>query len=191
VISVVLRTSVCWQFLLPILARKPSFPMLQELHSTCVMNRETDWRLGLVPAPTTSIISESKPEAFPSALQKKHSKLQEVKPGHLQSRATIQQECPKCASDKMWYSELQLRSADEGTTLFFECPDCGYKWVASGLLLRILTTWTNAGPLSRFTLNNWRNCPSVGAVGDIICCCFSTLSFPFENLPIGLRLSWR
>jgi DNA-directed RNA polymerase I subunit RPA12 len=91
------------------------------------MNGETDWSLGLVPTPTTSNISESKPDAFPSALQKKRSKLQEVKPGQPRDRATIQQDCPKCESDKMWYTELQLRSADEGTTLFFECPDCGYK----------------------------------------------------------------
>ena len=32
--------------------------------------------------------------------------------------------CPKCFNDKMSYATLQLRSADEGQTVFFTCTKC-------------------------------------------------------------------
>jgi len=38
----------------------------------------------------------------------------------------IKQECPECKSEYLYYYTMQLRSADEGQTVFYEC-DCGYK----------------------------------------------------------------
>ncbi|XP_055616907.1 DNA-directed RNA polymerase I subunit RPA12 [Toxorhynchites rutilus septentrionalis] len=35
--------------------------------------------------------------------------------------------CPKCSNDKMSYATLQLRSADEGQTVFFTCTKCKFK----------------------------------------------------------------
>ncbi|OAG31667.1 DNA-directed RNA polymerase I subunit RPA12 [Nematocida displodere] len=40
--------------------------------------------------------------------------------------AKIKEECPECGSDYLYYYTMQLRSADEGQTVFYEC-DCGYK----------------------------------------------------------------
>jgi len=40
---------------------------------------------------------------------------------------TIDRKCPKCGQDKMSYAPLQLRSADEGQTVFFTCLKCKYK----------------------------------------------------------------
>lgn len=40
--------------------------------------------------------------------------------------AMIAQVCAKCGSEKMYYKAVQLRSADEGQTIFYECK-CGYK----------------------------------------------------------------
>jgi len=40
---------------------------------------------------------------------------------------TIDRKCPKCNHDKMSYAALQLRSADEGQTVFFTCLKCKYK----------------------------------------------------------------
>lgn len=37
-------------------------------------------------------------------------------------------QCKKCQSRKITYWELQIRSADEGFTTFYECLDCGGKW---------------------------------------------------------------
>ena len=44
------------------------------------------------------------------------------------SRATVSEECPKCKAPTMEYYTLQLRSADEGQTVFYECTKCGHKF---------------------------------------------------------------
>jgi DNA-directed RNA polymerase I subunit RPA12 len=46
-------------------------------------------------------------------------------------RATINEECPKCKAPSMEYYTMQLRSADEGQTVFYECAGkngCGHKF---------------------------------------------------------------
>ncbi len=40
---------------------------------------------------------------------------------------TIERRCPKCGHEEMSYAALQLRSADEGQTVFFTCLKCKYK----------------------------------------------------------------
>lgn len=40
---------------------------------------------------------------------------------------TVERKCPKCDHDKMSYATLQLRSADEGQTVFFTCLKCKFK----------------------------------------------------------------
>ncbi|XP_055587319.1 DNA-directed RNA polymerase I subunit RPA12 [Uranotaenia lowii] len=39
----------------------------------------------------------------------------------------VSRRCPKCGNDKMSYATLQLRSADEGQTVFFTCTKCKFK----------------------------------------------------------------
>ena len=39
----------------------------------------------------------------------------------------IKQECLPCGAGEMAYEARQLRSVDEGQTLFFECLECGHK----------------------------------------------------------------
>lgn len=43
------------------------------------------------------------------------------------ARATVNEECPKCKNPVMEYYTMQLRSADEGQTVFYECAKCGHK----------------------------------------------------------------
>ncbi|XP_055904751.1 DNA-directed RNA polymerase I subunit RPA12 [Eupeodes corollae] len=39
----------------------------------------------------------------------------------------VERRCPKCGFNKMSYATLQLRSADEGQTVFFTCLKCKFK----------------------------------------------------------------
>lgn len=39
----------------------------------------------------------------------------------------IDRKCPKCSNNKMSYATLQLRSADEGQTVFYTCTKCSHK----------------------------------------------------------------
>lgn len=43
-------------------------------------------------------------------------------------RATIEEPCPKCNTPEVGYYTVQLRSVDEGQTVFYECPKCKYTW---------------------------------------------------------------
>ena len=45
-------------------------------------------------------------------------------------RPMIEEDCPneKCDSRKLYYSTAQLRSVDEGQTVFYECVKCGYAY---------------------------------------------------------------
>jgi len=39
----------------------------------------------------------------------------------------VERTCPKCGHGRMSYAALQLRSADEGQTVFFTCIKCRHK----------------------------------------------------------------
>lgn len=49
--------------------------------------------------------------------KKKHSK-----------HATIEEPCPKCGHPELFFYTMQLRSVDEGSTVFYECPKCSHKY---------------------------------------------------------------
>jgi len=49
-------------------------------------------------------------------------------------RAMIKEQCPnpkKCSSNRLYYYTMQLRGADEGSTVFYECQKCGYKFTVN------------------------------------------------------------
>ena len=48
--------------------------------------------------------------------------------GQKPKRATVQEPCPYCNHPEVEYYTMQMRSADEGETVFYECPECGHKW---------------------------------------------------------------
>lgn len=39
----------------------------------------------------------------------------------------VERKCSKCGNDTMSYASLQLRSADEGQTIFYTCTKCQHK----------------------------------------------------------------
>jgi DNA-directed RNA polymerase I subunit RPA12 len=72
------------------------------------------------------VTSTSKPSAFPSALRDKHSSVQAINMEDLETEAIISKNCPDCGRTEMFYHTKQLRSADEGSTVFYRC-ECGYR----------------------------------------------------------------
>lgn len=77
-------------------------------------------------APRT-IISESKPSAFPSPLRAKRSAVQTLTAEDRKTEALTQHTCAQCGRKEMYFTTVQLRSADEGSTVFYTCV-CGYKY---------------------------------------------------------------
>ena len=41
---------------------------------------------------------------------------------------SVDEECPKCGNPIVEFYTMQMRSVDEGQTVFYECPKCGYTW---------------------------------------------------------------
>ncbi len=87
-----------------------------------------------------SVTTKSKPSAFPSALRSKRSAVQTLNESDLQTEATIRQTCEKCGRQEMRYYTLQLRSADEGSTVFFSC-ECGHKYAPESSHTLQTTFW--------------------------------------------------
>ncbi|KEY74225.1 hypothetical protein S40285_02828 [Stachybotrys chlorohalonatus IBT 40285] len=76
----------------------------------------------------STIVTKTKPSDFPSFLrQKLQSSVQSVQRHEVQTEATTAERCPKCGREEVKYTAVQLRSADEGSTIIFNC-ECGYSW---------------------------------------------------------------
>lgn len=52
----------------------------------------------------------------------------EVEQEVTEKHATIEEPCPKCNYHELYFYTMQLRSVDEGSTVFYECPKCAYKF---------------------------------------------------------------
>ncbi|KAF7561719.1 hypothetical protein G7046_g2442 [Stylonectria norvegica] len=75
-----------------------------------------------------SIITQTKPSDFPSFLrQKLQSSVQAVEKHTLNTETTIHETCPKCGREEVKYTAVQMRGADEGSTLIYNC-ECGHSW---------------------------------------------------------------
>ncbi len=79
-----------------------------------------------------TVTTRTKPSDFPSALRQKLSIVQTVERHQIQTeRIDANTECPKCGKVGIRYSEVQQRSADEGSTIIYNC-DCGERCVRHG-----------------------------------------------------------
>lgn len=75
-----------------------------------------------------TVTTKSKPSDFPSLLRQQLSTVQTVERHKVQTEALSNVPCEKCGETHVRYSAVQLRGADEGSTIFYTCGDCGHKW---------------------------------------------------------------
>lgn len=76
-----------------------------------------------------SVVTESAPNAFPSSLRAKRSAVKtSIGEDEFEDGAIIKETCPQCGNDEMSFHTLQMRSADEGATVFYTCTKCGYRF---------------------------------------------------------------
>jgi DNA-directed RNA polymerase I subunit RPA12 len=40
----------------------------------------------------------------------------------------VNESCPKCKHPQLYFYTMQLRSVDEGQTVFYECGNCEHKF---------------------------------------------------------------
>ncbi|KAL7789082.1 hypothetical protein V8C37DRAFT_404171 [Trichoderma ceciliae] len=74
------------------------------------------------------IVTKSKPSDFPSFLrQKLQSSVQSVERHTINTESSVRERCPSCGREEVKYTTVQLRSADEGSTVIYNC-ECGYSW---------------------------------------------------------------
>ncbi|EFX02751.1 DNA-directed RNA polymerase 1 kda [Grosmannia clavigera kw1407] len=74
-----------------------------------------------------TIVTSSNPKDFPSPLRQKLSTTQSVERHKVSTEAVTTETCPKCGRTEVRFTTAQIRSADEGSTVFFHC-DCGHRW---------------------------------------------------------------
>ncbi|KAK8033433.1 hypothetical protein PG991_002831 [Apiospora marii] len=75
------------------------------------------------------IVTQTKPSDFPSLLRQKLSTVQTVERHKIRTEAATNTEtCEKCGGTDITFAAVQLRSADEGSTIFYTCKKCGNKY---------------------------------------------------------------
>ncbi|KAH9909108.1 transcription factor S-II-domain-containing protein [Xylariomycetidae sp. FL2044] len=72
-------------------------------------------------------VTKSKPSDFPSLLRQKLSSVQTIERHKIQTEALCNETCPQCGGNEVTFSAVQMRSADEGSTIFYNCK-CGHSW---------------------------------------------------------------
>ncbi|KAI9350062.1 transcription factor S-II-domain-containing protein [Zopfochytrium polystomum] len=80
------------------------------------------------------VVTHSRPDAFPDVppsrrvVGSKAATSGKKDDNAMKDGATIKEKCPKCEAPEMVFHTAQLRSADEGQTVFYSCVKCGYKF---------------------------------------------------------------
>lgn len=75
-------------------------------------------------AASFEIVTESAPRAPPAWIMQEDMREDDVN----KRRARVDEACQKCNHEWTYFYTMQMRSADEGQTVFYECPKCSHRW---------------------------------------------------------------
>ncbi|KJZ76681.1 hypothetical protein HIM_04017 [Hirsutella minnesotensis 3608] len=75
-----------------------------------------------------SSVTVSSTDKFPSDLRKKRTITAPTQVASTDTWSTTDMTCPSCQASEVRYTTLQLRGADEGSTMFYFCPACSTRW---------------------------------------------------------------
>lgn len=73
------------------------------------------------------ITTRSHPDAFPSALRQKRKTQTKTHEGS-DAQLKVTEKCPECGHMEAFSKEIQMRSADEGSTILYTCVACRHGW---------------------------------------------------------------
>jgi DNA-directed RNA polymerase I subunit RPA12 len=100
-------------------ASHPMYPLLKRNFHRLV----NQWPL--------TLRTTSRPDAFPSVLRNKRDKVQRLDTANIETWAKTSETCPSCKKSDTLFREMQLRGADEGSTVFFRCSHCSHMYFYS------------------------------------------------------------
>ena len=81
------------------------------------------------PSSSTTTVAHLNPKSLPSSLRSKRSDIRELTKEDQENQQKSAESCPECDTPNMMFTVAQLRSADEGSTVFYHCLECGHKLV--------------------------------------------------------------
>ena len=135
-----------WRYTTSIYRRNCEVRLLQDDEQECVVpvsfvsetNMSSDQLLSKTTISTTN--------NFPSLLREKlTSKTQALTADVVQdSKQRTEKPCPDCGKEELTFSQVQTRGADEGSTIFYFCLNCGHRYLYPAYVRLCLLRCTSA-----------------------------------------------